>query len=171
MIFKSRTEEEYFEWLLSKVGADLPMYMKYRRILEELYLREFTWKLRMDENRAADGIQLRRNFEYETGLEYYDFALEKPCSVLEMLVALALRCEKQITGDEEPEKWFWLMLENLEVLDGENLDEKLYIFLERKYTSKGVGGLFPMKNPRQDMRKVEIWYQLNWYLAENYYDF
>ena len=38
----------------------------------------------------------------------------------------------------------------------------------RTYDSNGYGGLFPLRNPREDQRKVELWYQLNAYLLEQF---
>ena len=37
-------------------------------------------------------------------------------------------------------------------------------FLNREYEPDGTGGLFKIKNCKYDLRDVEIWYQLNWYL-------
>jgi hypothetical protein len=31
----------------------------------------------------------------------------------------------------------------------------------------GSGGLFPLKNPQQNQRTTEIWYQMNAWLMEN----
>ncbi len=40
------------------------------------------------------------------------------------------------------------------------------IFLNRKYRANGQGGLFIIDNPPKDLRKVEIWYQMHWYLND-----
>ena len=32
----------------------------------------------------------------------------------------------------------------------------------------GTGGLFPLKRPRVNQRRVEVWYQMSEYLMENY---
>jgi hypothetical protein len=37
----------------------------------------------------------------------------------------------------------------------------------RLYTTSGYGGLFPLEEPKEDQRKVEIWYQMMAYLGEN----
>ena len=164
-------KSEYFEWLIDQVGRS----RKYRNLLTELHNREFTYIIDMDYNRADDGIQLRRQFglysNYDRELRY----LEGPCSVLEMLVALAIRCEDQLMYDEScgdrTGYWFWLMIENLNL---RAMNDKHYsvpftrrvisVFLNREYEFDGTGGLFIIPNPRQDLRDVEIWYQLNWYL-------
>ena len=40
--------------------------------------------------------------------------------------------------------------------------------LERRYLEDGDGGLFPLKCPRKDQRRVEIWYQMSAWVIENY---
>ena len=40
------------------------------------------------------------------------------------------------------------------------------VLLARSYCRNGRGGLFTVKNRNVDMRKAEIWYQMNWYLDE-----
>jgi len=53
--------------------------------------------------------------------------------------------------------------------DEKYVDDALYIFMNREYQSDGSGGgLVILKYPRVDMRFVEIWDQINWYLTENY---
>ena len=37
-------------------------------------------------------------------------------------------------------------------------------FLKRDYEPNGQGGLFTIKKCRDDLRDVEIWYQMCWYL-------
>ena len=44
------------------------------------------------------------------------------------------------------------------------VEETIDIFLNREYQSNGKGGLFTIKNCDYDLREVEIWYQLCWYL-------
>ena len=38
--------------------------------------------------------------------------------------------------------------------------------LYTSYAPDGKGGLFTIRNPRFDMRSMEIWYQMNCYLNE-----
>jgi hypothetical protein len=76
--------------------------------------------------------------------------------------------------------WFWMMLGNAE-LDGFTdeafyalrghilVDKILNRILDRTYKRDGIGGLFPLKHPKKDQRRVELWYQMNAYLVENYY--
>ena len=74
----------------------------------------------MDADRAEDGINLRYRFGYENGYEsamiasYLD---DRPCSVLEMMVALSMKMEEQIMDDpdigDRTSVWFWKMIDNL----------------------------------------------------------
>lgn len=162
---------EYFEWLVSKIGRS----RKYRNLLSELHAQEFTYTIDRDFNRADDGIQLRRRFgeyaNYDRELRH----LEGPCSILEMMIALSIRCEDQIMYDESygdrTGYWFWNMVENLNL---RSMNDRHYssaftrqvikAFLNRNYDYDGRGGLFVVPNPREDLKNVEIWYQLNWYL-------
>ena len=142
-----------------------------------------------DGNRGEDGRQLRQTFIDNMGdrnllLNYHliDSNLGD-CTVLEMLLALSDRLVFE-TIDSEWEKtrseWFFILLENLSIEIYDNsyvrpdqirmrIEGKVNTFLDRKYDSHGVGGLFPLKNPRQDQRKVEIWYQMSAYIMENYF--
>lgn len=169
---------EYFDWMCQLVSDK--QYIgdrSYSKLLSKLHNIPFTYTIDMDGNRAADGIDLRYRFGYERNYEDYiiaSFLDDKPCSVLEMIVALALRCE---TIMEDPDygdrtgEWFWGMIESLglESMDDTSfnrdyVDDVIDIFLSRDYRRDGRGGLFTIKHPKRDLRTVEIWYQMNWYL-------
>lgn len=169
---------EYFDWMCQLVSDK--QYIgdrSYRKLLSKLHNIPFTYTIDMDGNRAADGIDLRYRFGYERNYEDYiiaSFLDDKPCSVLEMIVALALRCE---TIMEDPDygdrtgEWFWGMIESLGLESMDNtsfnrdyVDDVIDIFLSRDYGRDGRGGLFTIKHPKRDLRTVEIWYQMNWYL-------
>jgi hypothetical protein len=45
-------------------------------------------------------------------------------------------------------------------------NSKIYAFLNRDYKSNGDGSLFTVRNPKQDMKDIEIWYQACLYLNE-----
>lgn len=154
----------------------------YDELLDYLYDCPFSPKMEMDENRAEDGIELRWQFCYERGYDRDDILDEigkrKKCTMLEMMVALAQRCESQITMDMDDgvhtERWFYPMLESLGLSGMKNrrLDEKkadgiLHRFLSRQYTYFGEGSLFTVNNPKYDMRKTDLWYQAMWYIAEH----
>lgn len=173
--------ELYFEWMCNLVCND--QYSKkvtYHRLLEQLHSTEFYYILPMDGNRAEDGINLRYRFGrtncYNSRMiaSYLDI---RPCSVLEMMIALSVRCEDQIMENEDlgdrTGQWFWNMIVSLGLgsmidskYDPDYVDDVLHRFMEREYERNGEGGLFTVNNPRLDMRSVDIWYQMNWYLDE-----
>jgi hypothetical protein len=161
----------YFKWLVNKVNAkseDVPL-------LHFLFTEEFWWdpSIPTDSSRAEDGIDLRALYFDETD---EDFDLDEPCTVLEMLIALALRIERDIMGEpgyDYPERWFWTMIKNLGLSDergglfSENYcSNVIENWLSRKYDSNGYGGLFPLKYPHSDQRKIPIWDQMSAYLNE-----
>lgn len=173
-------KNEYFEWLYNIVCNDrFAKQISYRKLLTCMHCTEFTYKVRMDENRATDGISLRRRFTIENGYDgisqYVTASLDGPCSVLEMMIALALRCEETIMDDpsygNRTAQWFWGMVTNMglgSMMDS-RFDKKeacsiIKRFLERKYEPDGRGGLFRLRDCNCDLRKVEIWHQLCWYL-------
>ena len=168
-------KRRYFDWMCSLVSGKL-----YQKLLALLYETPFVWLHPMDENRASDGINLRYIFGKECGYPHAKIAATldcEDCSVLEMMLALALRCEESIMDNPEfgnrTKEWFWDMVRCLG-LDGmtdatfESAAAKQIIrrFLDRKYAANGKGGLFILKHPRRDLRNVEIWYQAMWHFDE-----
>ena len=175
------TRNNYFEWLLNLAcGARYSKQISFRKLLMHLHNTEFTYILPMDENRALDGISMRNKYAYDHGYEDHmgDILedLDGPCSVLEMMIGLASRCEETMDDPEKGDRtgqWFWRMVTNLGLggmTDARyDKDEVTYIlnrFLRREYDRDGRGGLFTVKDPPTDLRKVEIWYQLWWSLDE-----
>lgn len=181
--FEHQLNSRYFEWLTAKVGTGGRRRVSYSRLFHILHNVAFSWFVPNDDNRGADGLRLRTIFIDELfPFEDDDIVISGPCSILEVLVALAIRCENDIMLDLErgdrTSTWFWLMLNNLDLTrytDSAFTDEaaleiedKLSIFVNREYEFNGSGGLFPLKHPETDQRAVEIWYQMNAYLIENF---
>lgn len=173
---------EFFDWLYSLVFDK--KYFKetsYRKLLWRLFDTEFIYILDMDANRADDGVNLRYRFAYEN--HYLDEAMiteyldDGPCSVLEMMTALALRIEEETMSNaaagNRTGKWFWDMivslgLESMDDIDYDEMytDDVIEQFLYREYDSNGNGSLFTIDKPCDDLRTIEIWYQMLWYLDE-----
>lgn len=172
----------YFHWLCSMVNADDPQ-ESYICLMGVLFDTEFEWTIGNDVNRAEDGKRLRDPFFSD------EESLSKPCSVLEMMIALAIRIDEEVMWN--PDKgdrtavWFWEMIDNLglgELDDGLEYGKieriasrKLHIFVHRMYKSDGVGSLFPMKTPLQKngavtkkCHKLEVWYQMMLYMVNKY---
>lgn len=172
----------YFRWLFDTVCRNrFSKHISYKKLLMHLHTIEFRYKLASDWNRSEDGKDLRRRYalshDYVDSPEVITNALEGPCSVLEMLVALAIRCEESIMDDPQygnrTGQWFWSMIANLglssmvdERFDKETVDHIIRIFLDRKYDPDGRGGLFTIRNSPKDLRRIEIWTQLCWYLND-----
>ncbi len=178
---KNEMTESYFGWMYQIICDEGPSRGRsYDRLLRYLHDTDFTYIIPMDGNRAEDGVDLRYRFGYENGYKgavisrYLD---DRPCSVLEMMVALCIRCEEHIMDDpdigDRTGRWFWGMVRSLclEEMDDRSFDEgyvheRVSWFLKRRYRKDGKGGLFTVKDAGRDMRSVEIWYQMCWYLDE-----
>ena len=173
--------DRYFEWICGLVsGRGYYKKRSYRKLLAKLHAMEFTYVIGMDANRADDGVELRYRFGYENDIsngEIDSLLAISPCSVLEMMVALAIRCEEQIMDDPDignrTGKWFWSMVANMGLyqmddpqFDSQIVEHAVRIMLERRYDRNGNGGLFFVNKSRKDMRKMEIWYQMMWYLDD-----
>lgn len=171
MTIKDQINNEYFEWMYDLVGGMRgSKYTSYRKLLLLLHNTEFVYSIPMDENRAEDGVDLRHRFSFLNA-----DILDDPCSVLEMMVALSIRCEESIMDDttmgDRTGQWFWGMINNLGLsamtdanFDRRYVEDCVQQFLNRDYEEDGRGGLFRVKNCEVDLRNVEIWYQLCWYL-------
>lgn len=168
---------DYFDWLVSLVGMERhSIRISYIKLLARLHDTKFKYTIPKDRNRADDGIDLRYRFadDYTDDPNVVRY-LMGPCSVLEMMVALAVRCEENIMDDanvgDRTCQWFWGMISNLGLgsmsddrFDRQYVDDTIARFLNREYDPDGAGGLFRVRNCDCDLRTVEIWYQLCWYL-------
>lgn len=175
---RNSTKKEYFEWMLNKISSNKNHPdISYRKLLKYLHETQFRYSIPMDKNREEDGIGLRHRFTYENDYDYDEVGeyLIGPCSVLEMMIALSIRCEETIMDDpkigDRTGQWFWGMISNLGLssmidkrFDEEYVWYNIERFLNRDYEADGKGGLFTIKNTNRDLRKVEIWIQLCWYL-------
>lgn len=173
-------DEEYLDWLVARVTSPRQRrsdsVRTYFTITKQLHEKEFFWFVPNDDNRILDGLELRNEFladiRYHIGEDDEEWA-SAGCSVLELLVGLSRRLADLDGG--EPRIWFWRMMRNLGLdqlddqipYDWEDVDEVLSTFIFRTYERDGRGGLFPLEHPKEDQRKVEIWYQLNAYLMEH----
>ena len=174
-------ERAYLDWMYRIVCNDeYSKYTKYRKLFAYLHDVVFTYTIPMDGNRFEDGIELRYRFGRECGYPDYMIANaldDMACSVLEMMLALAIRCEESSTWDpdigDRTGQWFWEMIVNLGLghMTDDNFDQGkaedvVARFLDRDYEKNGEGGLFKVKDPTVDMRNLEIWYQMHRYLRE-----
>lgn len=171
-------DERYLDWLYSLV---LPVSIRnparsYRKLLNHLFKRAFTWHVPNDDNRIEDARELRYEF-----LDRYVIEDDDPewtdleLSVLEVLIALARRASFETS--ELPDIWFGRFLDHLDLREytdaiyvqgaWEDVDAAIDIFVNREYDRNGLGGLFPLRDAKYDQRQVELWYQMAAYLIEN----
>lgn len=178
---KNELNDRYFHWMCQLVSAQRNSKGRsYHKLLRFLHSVDFYCTVPMDVNREADGIDLRYRFGYEKS--YSDpmvaaFLDDRPCSILELMIALAIRCEENIMDDpdigDRTSRWFWDMIKSLGLkgMDDDNFNE-VYVdkvikrFLNRTYKKNGEGGLFTIHHSKRDLRAVEIWNQMCWYLDE-----
>ena len=178
-IAEDKIRKEYLEWLYDiTYNSKNNLRKTYKKLFECLYDTEYRYSIFMDKNRAANGKELRTRHCYEmksyinASNEEKEAFLSAPCSVLEMMVALAVKIEEQIMSDDDygnrTGKWFYRMLENLEIIDFDDKHFKeLYVdaivnnFLDGNIFRNGKGGIFRTTNPNVDMRNMELWYQMN----------
>ena len=145
---KDELINEYFRWMYQLVK---PSRGAYKILLCQLYDIDFYNLIDMDADRAEDGINLRYRFGYENGYEsamiasYLD---DRPCSVLEMMID-NLGLGTMHDG----------------IIDTDHVERIIFHFLDRDYKRDGTGGLFKVHG-HGDLRNVEIWYQMLWYLND-----
>lgn len=167
-------ERRYFEYLIGYVYNDNSR-ISYLKLLRFLYDKNFVWTVHMDRNRAADGLSLRARFFDDDKIK----AMSKPCSVLEMMIALADRMENHILGDpregDRTGQWFWEMVTSMGLssmndskFNEEYAESQVNKMIKREYNIHGEGGLFTVAKPDKDMKTTEIWYQMQWWVREHY---
>lgn len=178
---RANVEKDYFEWMYDLVcGGRFREPNSYRKLFTHLHSIEFTYnsRIKSDADRAIDGVDLRRRFALQNEQYYYDYvrrSLDDPCSILEMMIGLAIRMEETIMADpqkgDRTGQWFWKMMNNLGLgfmvdyrYDEKYVNDAVNKFLKHKYDTDGRGGLFIVKNCDADLRKLSIWRQMCLYL-------
>lgn len=171
--------KEYYCNLLEDVADSKHNLNDYCLLLNVLFDIPFTYSIEMDENRAFDAKTLRDDICNEYDLQF-DVILKRKISVLEVLIALAKRIETDIlmdpmSGKDNSSTYFWEMLRNLGLEDLKNdvfseakVRFKVEKWLKREFDRDGFGSIFPLKRPKCDQRRIEIWSQMQAYLGENY---
>lgn len=180
--FEDQVKNDYFEWLYnygckSRINSEI----SYKKLFMLLHDTDFEFYIRGDLSRAMDGIDLRYRFanskRKRNAIDLIPILDDRPCSVLEMILALAIRCEETIMADtrygDRTTQWFWNMLNTIGIgymtddrFDEKIANEKIYKFMERQYNPNGKGGLFYIPNCKEDLTNEEIWTQLCWYLEQ-----
>ncbi len=181
---KKDIQRSYFKWLCKSVNAS----HRYSMLWDKLRRTDFVWIIDHDKNRANDGITLRYNYAVAMGIfdtedqQKVEEYLSGPCSVLEFLVALSIRIERDIMYDVNDDdctaQWFSEMISNLGLLefDDKHYDENrvdyiLNRFMSRNYDENGVGNVFPA-GPKggPHFRETEIWDQMHSYFLPKFWE-
>lgn len=163
----------YYIWLLEIVDVDPEDHLN--RLCWALFNTEFQWDIPMDKNRAADGLDLRKQYEWSHKVKNL---LPEWCSALEMMVALCDRIETEImscdTFGDRTGLWFRIILHFLhqEIDSCDTFLSFCDSFKMKSITKCFEKGsdfrLFLSKKWPKNGQKVEIWYQMHAFLVENY---
>lgn len=179
--------EMYFDWLRQEAFTAKVNRKTYEGVLRVLHDVPFFWDIWSDENRAGDALSFRQYEFLNTqndldGLDQnwlFNWAQATP-SVLEVLLGCARRYVFHFGGHTP--YYFGHMFRNMgfdhypgRVLDpqrGEEVREKVNAWMSHRILRDGRGGPFPITNPilvqGTDMRKMDIWSQMNAYSAEHF---
>ncbi len=164
--------EIYIRWLELQFQDATPG-QSYWDLLNIMYMKVFIWLIPNDDNRIADGRELRIEFCHAQRIRPNYWANSEPISFLEVLLGLSRRLA--FTVGDSSEKWAWQLVINLEL---ENMFDTLSVQKKRKvintldtvigrtYQFNGVGGFFPLIRPSDDQTQVELWYQMAAYIDE-----
>lgn len=175
---KTTIKEQYFEWMVRKVKGQ-----SRRRVLEVLDNIAFTYLMPRDGNRYEDGVSLRYRFGKEMRIPEAVIANEldhASCTVLEMMIALAIRCEEEYmyvpTSGDRSYVWFDDMLKSMDLYQMTDnhfvqpyVVDHVFTMMNRRYDQNGHGGLFTVGRPGVDMRNEEIWNQAMWHISSQYH--
>ena len=165
----------YFAWLTSRISPYATGYILLANVLHHI---EYYSLMMLDENRAKDAIRMREEYISEFG----GSADDSPPSVLEVMVAMAIRINDEIMYDNrEPNRtgvWFKDMLDNLGLsafddiswtIDSDNYARAIVTrWLDRRYARNGRGSPWPLRRTVENLKNVQFWDMVQWYWAENY---
>lgn len=183
--------EMYFDWLRSEAFSNRVNRREYEGVLRTLHDIPFYWTIWTDENRAGDALSFRQHdfLGFQQDLESLDqvwlgvWATAAP-SVLEVMLGCARRWSFYFDGSVQ--YYFGHLFRNMEydrypgrVLVGSNVDsvrERTQVWLTRQFESDGRGSPFPIQGYEVrnealdvvDMRKADIWAQMNMYSAVHF---
>jgi hypothetical protein len=168
--------EDYLRWLASQTRDEQDGRGKeYWDLLSIMFEKEFVEDRLVpnDDNRLADGLELRKEFCYAQHIRVDGLRRLGPCSFLEVLVGLSRRLAFAASGTAPG--WAWQLMCNLE-LDKmsdpltrrkvQRVDEILDRVIWRTYAPDGSGGFFPLAWPDEDQTQKELWYQMAAYIDE-----
>lgn len=166
----NQVNREYFDWLVSQIEIVGQSPRSYTHLFRLMHETEFTWEIPGDDNRFQDGLDLRGYFSggVRSRIPQLEFV-----SVLEVLIGISRRIAFIAGG--EPKQWACQLVDNLGLTqfhdplkhsDIPTVQAILHTLVSRRYNEDGSGGFFPLNDPQEDQRRIEIWAQLNAYVNE-----
>lgn len=171
----TRNDAKYLQWVSEMLGKDS---MFYGDLLEVFFSVEFVDIVPNDDNRLQEGLAIREEYVRKTGEPYPSIGY---CSLLEVVVGISRRISEAVYNPDQDTRasWFWVIVDNLGLLgytdetmdpiSREDVRGLLKNVVSRSYKKNGSGGLFPLLRPLGDQREVELWYQMDYWLAERGY--
>ena len=165
--------DDYYIWLCDIVNMEA--HSGYSNLISFLYDTEFVWSVAKDSNRAEDGKQLRYDYiDCYNEFRFVDYEsmswTDEPCSILEMLIALARRTRIDLMPefDMTTADWFWIFVKNLGFLGYDDrciFDEKFLTLFQKKVSGFWFPDTFSEKRAFSD---ADIWHKLQSWLLKNY---
>ena len=151
--------KDYLEWLYFMFGDKTAYSIS---LFETLSNIEYRFQNGLDENRACGGLQLRSKYAWETGI-YENEVASGPCSVLEMMCALAKHMYMN-TSLCNPAHFMLDMINNLGLIRmSENeVIRTINNWMDGNYGDDGSGSIFLI--PGHKIKGEDIWTQMNIYL-------
>jgi hypothetical protein len=175
--------DAYMKWILEKMEFRKRGRKKYGKLMKYLNNTEYEFKTLLDENRLSDALNMRNNFleEYFGGsYNKYDSTIVAACpniivfgphrcSILEMLAALSIRCEIEMTGEPGCDvlgRMFWIAIDNSGL--GKFSDDKFDgQFVKKTVNEMTNFDIFPFHRPGIDKNRVDLWYAMQLWITEN----
>lgn len=174
-------KDHYIHWLENELTGESKFPDRtYFELVNAMFHTEFKWAnhppfVSMDDNRLADGLEVRWEFAERFEVPRHVMKNLAPPSFIEVLLGLSRRLSFVAGGTQE--RWAWQLLVNLGLermwdhlsrSKTRTAFEAMEIVVNRSYLPNGDGGFFPLAWPDRDQREVELWYQLNAYAEEQH---
>ena len=188
--FENRSYLEWLESFTIDETVDDDRRLTYHKLLKTLWDIPFKPLLGNDDDRAAEGLELRSryNFILDKNSGGGNFtppdvdAIFGECRVLEMLVALSMRMYDLMQDMgiyNSVSRWFWEIMSNVgfDVLNDDTWNEsdmsafsnKQFVRYSCEEIMQGFGQAIGKKGGwffLEDWNTIEIWYQMHRYLKQ-----
>jgi hypothetical protein len=180
----STLPEQYWAWLYDQIfdvrdAVGDENWRSFTQLTRTMHNIEFKALVDYDENRIADAVGFRNNYNRlwpSEGLALSDL-MEPDATIFEVLFGLAKRADDMIPMTVAA--WFRCFIENLGLAhyNDEYCMRRVVApavrilnrFNDRTYKKDGRGGIFPLKKLPTgvlDMTDVELWYQMGYWMTE-----